>query len=74
MRLSYDKLWKLLIANKMRKSDLMKAAKLSQHIMSKMGRNESIELKYLMNICLVFHCDIGDIVSVIEESTEDNHL
>ncbi len=66
MRLSYDKLWKLLITNKMRKSDLMKAAKLSQHIMSKMGRNESVELKYLMNICLVFHCNIGDLVDCVE--------
>ena len=66
MRLSYDKLWKLLIANKMRKSDLMRAARISQHIMSKLGRNEPVDIKYLMNICLVFHCDIGDVVEFIE--------
>ncbi len=66
MRLSYDNLWKLLIANKMRKSDLMKAAKISQHIMSKMGRNEPVDIKYLMNICRVFHCQISDLVEVMD--------
>ena len=67
MRLSYDKLWKLLIANRMRKSDLMRATKISQHIMSRMGRNEPVDIRYLMSICKVFHCNIGDLVDCIEE-------
>lgn len=34
MKVSYDKLWKLLIDNKMKKSDLAKAAQISQYTMT----------------------------------------
>lgn len=67
MRISYDKLWKLLIDNKMKKGDLFRAAKLTNSAMYKLNHNESIELKYLLNICRVFHCDVGDIVEFIDD-------
>ena len=67
MRVSYDKLWKLLIDNKMKKGDLFRAAKLTDTAKHNLNHDEPIHLKALMNICKVFHCDIGDIVEIIEE-------
>ncbi len=67
MRVSYDKLWKLLIDNKMKKGDLFRAAKLTDTARHQLNHNEPVNLKVLMNICKVFHCDIGDVVELIEE-------
>ena len=67
MRLSYDKLWKLLIDNKMKKGEFYKAASISDLARYSLNHNEPVHLKVLMNICKVFHCDIGDIVEIIEE-------
>ncbi len=66
MRLSYDKLWKLLIDNKMKKGDLFKAAKLTETARRQLNHDEPVNLKALMNICKVFHCNIGDLVDVYE--------
>ena len=67
MALSYDKLWNLMRANKMKKGELYTAAKLSQDTIKKLNNNEPVHIKYLMNVCKVFHCNIGDVVDVIEE-------
>lgn len=67
MRVSYDKLWKLLIDNKMKKGDLFRAAKLSETARRQLNHDEPVNLKVLMNICKVFHCDIGDVLELIEE-------
>lgn len=67
MKISYDKLWKLVIENKMKRQDLAKAAEISANTVTKLGKNEPVSLEVLMRICKVFHCDIGDIVEVIED-------
>lgn len=65
MAISYNKLWKLLIDNKMSKKDLRIATKASQYTISKLGKNEPVSLDYLVKVCQVFHCDIEDIMEVI---------
>ena len=70
MRVSYDKLWKLLIDNKMKKGELYKAAKLTKNATLKLANDEPVNLKVLMNICKVFHCDIGDVVEIIEDDNK----
>lgn len=64
MKLSYDRLWKLLIDKKMNKSELAKKAKISSSTLAKMGHEEPVALSVLMKICGVLKCDIGDVVSV----------
>ncbi len=65
MAISYNKLWKLLIDNKMTKKDLRNATDTSQYTITKLSRNEAVSLDYLVKVCKVFHCDIGDIMEVI---------
>ena len=66
MRVSYDKLWKLLIDNKMKKGDLFRAAQVPERARYQLNHDEPVNLKVLMNICKVFHCNIGDVVDFIE--------
>ena len=67
MTLSYDKLWKLMIENKMNRRELAMAAEISANTVTKLGKNEVVSLEVLMRICKVFHCDTGDIMEVSED-------
>lgn len=67
MSVSYDKLWKRMKANKMKKQDLAKAAELSSYMMTQLGKDAYVSLEVIAKLCRVFHCDVGDIVEIIEE-------
>ena len=66
MTVSYEKLWKLMKQNKMRKKDLALAADLTQYAMARLGKNETVSMDVMLRLCKVFHCDIGDLMEVIE--------
>lgn len=67
MKISYNKLWKLVVENKMNRKELARAAEISANTVTKLGKNETVSLEVLMRICKVFHCDIGDIMEIIED-------
>ena len=67
MRVSYDKLWKLVKNNKMTKRDLAQAAGFSQYMMGQFAKGEYVSLKEIAILCAIFHCDIGDVVEIIED-------
>ena len=65
MKISYNKLQKLMIDNQMKRQDLMRAADITSYVATKINKNEPISMEALMRICQVVHCDIGDICEVI---------
>ena len=67
MAVSYYKLWKLVKQNKMKKGDLARAAEISGYAMQRLNRDEPVQMEVMMRLCKVFHCDIGDLMEVIEE-------
>ena len=67
MRISYNKLWDLMKKNKMKKTDLAKAAEITGYTMTKMNKNEQVSLEVIMRVCKVFHCDIGEVLEVLED-------
>lgn len=67
MAISYNKLWKLLIDNHMRKKDLKEVAEISAGTMAKLGKNETVSLDVLIKICKILQCDIGDIIEIVDE-------
>ena len=67
MKVSYEKLWERMRANKMRKKDLAGAAELSSYTMTKLNQNRPVSMEVMMKFCKIFHCDIGDIMEMIEE-------
>ncbi len=67
MKVRYDKLWHLMKDNKMKKTDLAKAAGISSYTMTKLNQDRPVNMEVMINLCKVFHCDIGDLMEVIEE-------
>ncbi|MFQ7107885.1 MAG: helix-turn-helix domain-containing protein [Neglectibacter timonensis] len=67
MKVRYDKLWRRMKDNEMKKSDLAKAAEISSYTMTKLNKDQPINMEVMLNLCKVFHCDIGDLMEVIEE-------
>ena len=67
MAVQYDKLWRLLSDNKMTKKELAKAAELSSYAMTKLNQNRPVSMEIIMRFCKIFHCDVGDIMEIIEE-------
>ena len=59
-----------MIDHDMNKTQLRKEAGLSTNVLAKLGKNDSVSMDSLMRICRVLHCDVGDIVEVIEESNQ----
>lgn len=62
MPVSYDKLWKILIDKKMKRSDLKDAAGISFNVLAKMGKNEFISMESLYKICVALDCGIDEIM------------
>lgn len=71
MALSYNRMWKLLIDKKMSKADLRKAANIAPNTMTKLRRDEAVNLAILGRICQVLNCDFGDIMEYVLETTND---
>ena len=67
MSVSYDGLWKLMKANKMKKQDLAKAADLSAYRMTQLGKDEYVSLEVIAKLCKVFHCPIEAIAEITED-------
>ena len=67
MKVQYDKLWRLMKDNKMKKKELAKAARISSYTMTKLNNDVSVNMEIMINLCRIFHCDIGDLMEVVEE-------
>jgi DNA-binding Xre family transcriptional regulator len=67
MKISYKKLWKLLIDRDMMKKDLAEKAGVSNASIAKLGRNENVNTDILLRICNALECDLQDIMELVEE-------
>lgn len=67
MKISYKKLWKLLIDRDMKKKDLAELSGISSASIAKLGRNENVNTDILLKICVALKCDVSDIMEIITE-------
>ena len=67
MRISYKKLWVLLIQKDISKATLRKDVGLSTGTMNKLNKGEEVALTVLMRLCDYLDCDIGDICEVLRD-------
>ena len=72
MGVSYNRLWKLLIDEKMSVSNLRKLAEIAPNTMTKLRRDEAVNLAILGRICRVLGCDFGDIMEYVDENNLEN--
>ncbi len=70
MKMSYKKLWKLLVDKDMKKSDLRKLAGISSSSLAKISKGESVTTAVLLKICNALECNLNDIVETIPDVTE----
>ena len=71
MKVSYNKLWKLLIDKNMKKTDLITAVKTSPNTIAKMSKNENVSMDVIARICEYLNCDVGDIIEMIPDDGGD---
>lgn len=65
MKVSYNKLFKLLIDKGMKKTELRSATGISPNTLTKLSNNEYVSMEVLVKVCRVLDCDIGDVVEVV---------
>ena len=66
MKISYKKLWILLVEKEIAQADLRKDLNIASGTMTKMRRNEEVALSILIRICEYLDCNIGDICDVVK--------
>lgn len=67
MRISYNKLWKILIDKDMKRKDLQEVAGISSASVAKLGKGDNITTDVLLRICEALDCTIDDILDTIKE-------
>ena len=67
MRISYNKLGKLLIDKNMTKMELKEAAGVSAASIAKLGKGANITTGVLLKICGALHCRVEDILETIND-------
>ena len=70
MRISYNKLWKLLIDKEMTKMELKDAAGISAASIAKLGKGANITTDVLLKICETLNCKIEDILETVDSDVE----
>jgi hypothetical protein len=74
MKVSYDRLWKLLIDRKMTATTLRKEAGIAPNTMTRMKKEQEVTLSVLGNICNVLDVDFGDIIEYVPEDEYESKL
>lgn len=64
-KVSYKRLWKLLIDMGIKKKDLATRAGISPASITKMGKNGHVTTEILMKICMALDCQIGEIMEFV---------
>lgn len=65
MKISYKKLWMLLIQRDITKVQMRRDLKIAAGTMSKLNKGEEVALSILLRICEYLDCDIGDICEAV---------
>ena len=69
MRVTYKRLWKLLIDRDMKKKDLCAQAGISPASVTKMGKGGHVTTEVLSKICTALNCGIKDILEIVPDDS-----
>ena len=72
MKLSYKKLWIMLVERDMKKTEFAKKAKISSASLAKLGKGANVTTDVLVKICEELKCDIGDICEIVAAEAADD--
>ena len=67
VKMSYKKLWILLVEKEISQATLRKDLSIATGTMTKLRKNEEVALSVLLRICEYLDCNIGDICDAVKE-------
>ena len=67
MKVSYKKLWKLLIDRDMKKRDLQETAGISSSSIAKLSKNEYVSMEVLVKVCTSLNVDFADVIEIVSD-------
>ena len=70
MKVSYKKLWKLLIDRDMMKKDLQAKAGISWASVTKMSKNENVSMEILLKVCEALNLMPADFIIYVPNNKE----
>ncbi len=68
MKISYKKLWMLLLERDISKMKFRTDLKRATGTMAKLNKGDEVALSVLLRICEYLDCDIGDICEAVHDS------
>lgn len=71
MKISYKKLWKILIDRDLKKQDLQRLAGISSASVSKLVKCENVNTDILLKICVALECDTADIMEIVPDENKE---
>lgn len=71
MKISYKKLWILLIEKNISTVQFRKELNIASGTMTKLRKNEEVALSVLLRICEYLNCNIGDICDAVLDNNEE---
>lgn len=69
MKISYNRLFKLLIDKGLKKTQLAKLANLTPATLAKLSKNEIVSMETLIKICTCLNCSFDEIVELLPEKS-----
>lgn len=67
MKISYKKLWHILIDRGLNNQDLRRMTGISTASIAKLGKGGNITTDILVRICEILKCDITEIMELVDE-------
>lgn len=65
MTISYAKLWTLLEEKGITKTQLRKMSGITTNALAKLGKDDNVSTRVLVQICTALNCDLSDIVELV---------
>lgn len=72
MKISYIKLWKLLLDKKLKKTDLLQLADISTTTLAKLSKDQPVSMDVMLRICNALSTDIGDVMEMIPDNASED--
>ena len=67
MKVSYKKLWKLLIDRDMKKRNLQEIAGISSSSIAKLSKNNYVSMDVLVKVCTALNVDFADVIEIVSD-------
>jgi DNA-binding Xre family transcriptional regulator len=72
VKVSYNKLFKLLIDKQMRKGELCKQANISTTSLEKLSKGKNVTVEILVRVCCALDCKFDDIMEISPDEEMSN--